>query len=71
MGPLASPVASAVVVAVAARWATDDLPAVAAAPLSLLAAGSAYVAVAVATGVAEAHGLLDALRSVARRLLRR
>jgi len=71
MGPLASPVASAVVIAVAARWATDGLPAVAAAPLSLLAAGSGYVAVAAATGVAEAHALLDALKGVGRRLLRR
>jgi hypothetical protein len=70
MGPLASPVATAVVVAVISRWATDGLPDVAAAPISVTLAGLAYVVVASATGVTEAHDLIDDLRRIARRLVR-
>ncbi len=71
LGPLASPVATAVVVAVISRWATDGLPDVAAAPISVTLAGLAYVVVASATGVTEAHDLIDDLRRIARRLVRR
>jgi hypothetical protein len=71
MGPLASPVATAVVVAVTARWATNGLPDVAAAPLSVMVAGLAYVTVASATGVAEARSLITDLRGIRRRLVNR
>ena len=71
MGPLVSPVAAAVVAAVAVHWLTDSLPDVATAPISLVTAGTVYVTVAAAIGVSEAHDLLDALRAAARRLLRR
>jgi peptidoglycan biosynthesis protein MviN/MurJ (putative lipid II flippase) len=71
MGPLASPVAAAVVAAVAVRWLADSLPDLATAPISLATAGTVYVTVAAAIGVSEAHDLLDALKGAARRLLRR
>lgn len=71
LGPLASPVATAAVVAVAARWTTDGLPDVAAAPLCVMVAGLAYVAVASATGVADARSLVTDLRGVWDRLVNR
>ena len=71
MGPLASPVAAAVVAAVTIHWLTDSLPDLATATISLTTAGTVYVTVAAAIGVSEAHDLLDSLRGVARRILRR
>ena len=68
MGPLAWPVATAVAVAVTARWATGGLPDVAAAPLSVMVAGLAYVTVASVTGVAEARSLITDIRGAQRRL---
>lgn len=68
MGPLAWPAATAVAVAVTARWATGGLPDVAAAPLSVMVAGLAYVTVASVTGVAEARSLITDIRGVQRRL---
>jgi hypothetical protein len=70
MGPLASPVAAAVVAAVTAHWLTNSLPDLATAPISIATAGTVYVTVAAAIGVSEAHDLLDALKGVAQRLLR-
>jgi len=71
MGPLASPVAAAVVAAVTVHWLTDSLPDLATAPISLATAGTVYVTVAAAIGVSEAHDLMDSLRAVTGRLLRR
>ena len=63
MGPLASPVAAAVVIAVVTRWATNGLPDLAAAPVSLAVAGLAYVVVAAGTGVTEAQQFVASVRA--------
>ena len=62
MSRLAPATAVAVVVALAVRWGASGLPDVALAPLGLLLAGSAYVLVARATGVAEADLVLAPVR---------
>ena len=62
MARLAPATGAAVVAALLARWATDGMPAIAVAPLSLTLAGVAYVLVAAATGVAEAGLLTDPIR---------
>ena len=67
MSNLVAPAASAIVIAVVARWTTGDLPAVAAAPIGLAAAGAVYVAVAAATGVTEAQTLMAKVRRLIRR----
>ena len=64
MSRLAPATAVAVVVALAVRWGMSGLPDVALAPLGLLLAGSAYVLVARATGVAEADLVLAPVRRI-------
>lgn len=66
MSKLVTPTTLAIVVAIVARWATGGLPAVATAPIGLAAAGTAYVVVAAATGVAEAQTLIGRVRRLVR-----
>jgi hypothetical protein len=56
-----------VVVALGVRWATDGLPAIAAAPIGLAVAGCTYVLVASATDVDEADLVIGPLRRRLRR----
>ena len=67
MSRLAPATGAAVVVALGVRWATDGLPAIAAAPIGLAVAGCTYVLVASATGVDEANLVIDPLRRRLRR----
>jgi len=64
---LAPATGAAVVVALGVRWATDGLPAIAAAPIGLAVAGCTYVLVASATGVDEADLVIGPLRRRLRR----
>ena len=64
---LAPATGAAVVVALGVRWATDGLPAIAAAPIGLAVAGCTYVLVASATGVDEANLVIGPLRRRLRR----
>ena len=67
MSRLAPATGAAVVVALGVRWATDGLPAIAAAPIGLAVAGCTYVLVASATGVDEANLVIGPLRRRLRR----
>ena len=67
MSRLAPATGAAVVVALGVRWATDGLPAIAAAPIGLAVAGCTYVLVASATGVDEADLVIGPLRRRLRR----
>ena len=67
MSRLAPATGAAVVVALGLRWATDGLPAIAAAPIGLAVAGCTYVLVASATGVDEADLVIGPLRRRLRR----
>ena len=67
MSRLAPATGAAVVVALGVRWATDGLPAIAAAPIGLAVAGCSYVLVASATGVDEADLVIGPLRRRLRR----
>ena len=67
MSRLAPATGAAVVVALGVRWATDGLPAIAAAPIGLAVAGCTYVLVASATGVDEADLVIGPLRRHLRR----
>ena len=67
MSRLAPATGAAVVVALGVRWATDGLPAIAAAPIGLAVAGCTYVLVASATGVEEANLVIGPLRRRLRR----
>ena len=67
MSRLAPATGAAVVVALGVRWATDGLPAIAAAPIGLAVAGCTYVLVASATGVDEADLVIGPLRRPLRR----
>jgi len=64
---LAPATGAAVVVALGVRWATDGLPAIAAAPIGLAVAGCTYVLVASATDVDEADLVIGPLRRRLRR----
>ena len=67
MSRLAPATGAAVVGALGVRWATDGLPAIAAAPIGLAVAGCTYVLVASATGVDEANLVIGPLRRRLRR----
>ena len=67
MSRLAPATGAAVVVALGVRWATDGLPAIAAAPIGLAVVGCTYVLVASATGVDEADLVIGPLRRRLRR----
>ena len=67
MSRLAPATGTAMVVALGVRWATDGLPAIAAAPIGLAVAGCTYVLVASATGVDEANLVIGPLRRRLRR----
>ena len=67
MSRLAPATGAAVVVALGVRWATDGLPAIAAAPIGLAVAGCTYVLVASATDVDEADLVIGPLRRRLRR----
>ena len=67
MSRLTPATSAAVVVALGVRWATDGLPAIAAAPIGLAVAGCTYVLVASATGVDEADLVIGPLRRRLRR----